>query len=185
VIVKLIRSWPAKIPTGRAYVIDTLERLVIDNHHYGPLADIDDDILLIEWDMAVDKQELIGFAGRARATPGRVLVAPYRIYYPNLPWPVPIWAHRHWAGEPAGMVNITGATPVDDGDEYCQLFGLGLVYLPRGIVRAYFADAYSAHFGDTEFSSWHYRNVAHDVPIDWSTRPVHLNYRLEEGDVHA
>lgn len=178
---KLIRSWPLQIPRNRTgYVEDDAPRMVMQMHDYrrGGLADIDNDLLLLEWDIAVAKEDLQQFADLARKNPDDVLVAPYRLYgdrYPNLQEPM-IWAHRHWAGEPKGMAGTEGAHPVATGDPTCNLFGLGMIYLPLELVRAFFADDFSNHVGDVEFSQWHYWNVAKDVPIAWDVRPVHLNF---------
>jgi hypothetical protein len=180
---RLLRSWPARIPEGRAHVIDTIQRLPIDNHHYGPLAAIDDDVLLLEWDMAVGQEDLRQFADHARANPARVLVAPYRIYADVYNLPADIWAHRTWNGDGAGTVIPRGALPVRDGAPTCNLFGLGMVWLPREVVRGFLAGHYASHFGDKEFSMWHYQQVTREVPIAWEVRPVHLNYlipKLEE-----
>lgn len=172
---KLLRSWPSVIPPNRPYVVDGMTRAVMANHDYSSvLRHVDDDVLLLEWDIAVDHEDLVGFARRAAKTPGDVLVAPYRIYYPHLPQ-IPIWAHRRWDGRPEGMSNPAGAVPVTDDAEQCNLFGLGLVYLPRDLIRGFLAIPYARHMGDVEFSIWHYRHVRRDVPIDWATRPVHLN----------
>ena len=183
---RLLRSWPAHIPEGRiGYVVDGVERLVIDNHHYGPLADVDDDVLLLEWDIAVGQEELRRFAAHARRDPGRVLVAPYRIYADVYNLPADIWAHRAWNGDGMGTVVPRGAVPVRDGAPLCNLFGLGMVYLPAAVTNAFFRACWGAQFGDTQFSMWHYQNVTRDVPIDWQVRPVHLNYltlTLEETD---
>jgi len=35
--VKLVRSWPQRVPAGRSYVVDDAERLVISAHDYQPL----------------------------------------------------------------------------------------------------------------------------------------------------
>ena len=173
---RLLRSWPKNIPEGRSYVMDDIERLVIDNHHYGPLADIDDSVLLIEWDVAVGQEDLLQFASRTAAHPGRVIVAPYRIYADVYNLPCDIWAHRVWNGDGAGTVIPRGAFPVRDGAPMCNLFGLGMVYLPAPVLRSWFAACPGSQFGDTQFSMWHYQQVAHDVPIAWEVRPVHLNY---------
>jgi len=175
--VRLIRSWPFSVPPGRAHVDDSIERLVIDNYGYQPLNRIDDDVLLLEWDIAVERGELRTFARLARETPDSVIVAPYRLYYPELPQPV--WAHRKWDGNPPGANHPEGARHVLSGDPFCNLFGLGMIYLPRKIVRAFFEARYSTHVGDVEFSMWHYRNVSQRVPIAWNVRPVHLNYKIE------
>jgi hypothetical protein len=177
---RLLRSWPARIPEGRNYVVDSIERLIIDNHHYGPLATIDDDILLLEWDVAVGQEDLRHFADHARQDPNRVLVAPYRIYADTYGLPADIWAHRHWDGTGSGTVIPTGATPISTGDPICNLFGLGMVWLPRDLHHRFAAVAWASHFGDKEFSMWHYERVAKDVPVCWDVRPVHLNYLIPD-----
>lgn len=154
-----------------------MERLVIERFGYQPLQGVADDVLLVEWDIAVDREGLARFAARARAEPDRVLVAPYRLYYPSLPEPV--WAHRHWDGLPADANTPGSASFVAAGDPFCALFGLGMVYLPREVIAAFFADRPSNHVGDVELSMWHYRNVAERVPIAWDVLPVHLNYEIE------
>jgi hypothetical protein len=175
---RLVRSWPQHIPDGRAYVVDDMEHLVIDNHDYGKaLVDLGDDVLLLEWDMAVGQEELRAFADLAQRTPDQVLVAPYRIYADAYGLPHDIWAHRTWDGDGMGTVIPRGATPIRDGVPYCNLFGLGLVYLPRDLIAGFVKDAWATHFGDTQFSMWHYQNVTPDVPVDWAVRPVHLNFR--------
>jgi hypothetical protein len=182
---RLVRSWPGRIPEGRAHVVDDIERLVINNHDYKPLAAIDDDVLLLEWDIAVGQEDLRHFAEHAHRDPTRVLVAPYRIYADAYNLPADIWAHRHWGGDGTGTISPNGATPVATGDPTCNLFGLGMCYLPREVVREFADIAWSSHFGDTQFSMWHYQHVTREVPICWDVHPVHLNYlsyRLEGAE---
>lgn len=175
---RLLRSWPATIPASRAYVQDDLERLIMDGHDYRVLADVDDDIVLIEWDIAVGKEDLEAFAARARATPERVLVAPYRLYHfaSGTDRPRPLWAHRRYEGSPetGRLIHVQPDEPV------CHLFGLGMAYLPRALVRE-FLDAWPGHVSDGSFSGWHYRNAPYpDVPVTWDIRPVHLHYQLPD-----
>ena len=172
---KFVRSWPEKIPPQRCYVEDTLPRIVTPNYDYRCLGEMNDDILLIEWDIAVDRIELEQFIERARSTPDDVLVAPYRIYTPtaraeNLP--KPIWVQRRYSEDESTM------RFVDDYEPTCHLFGLGLVYLPNAIIQA-FLDDWPGHFNDAAFSGWHYRNVKKEVPIMWDVRPVHLHYLID------
>jgi hypothetical protein len=174
--VRVIRSWPEYIPRGRAYVIDDLDRLTINNCDYSTLRRFDDDILLIEWDIAVSREDLRTFGERAQDDPGRVLVAPYRLYPDSYLIDEPIWAHRHWNGDGADTTCPRGAYPIATGDPTCELFGLGMVWLPREILRAWFAARYATHFGDVEFSMWHCRYVTPHVPVCWDVHPAHLNY---------
>jgi hypothetical protein len=173
---RLVRSWPSRIPPGRSYVEDGIERLIIENHDYKALLAINDDVLLLEWDMAVGQEDLRHFAQHAAEDPNRVLVAPYRIYADAYNLAEDVWAHRHWDGSGAGTISPRGASFLTTGDPFCQLFGLGMVYLPRNIHRRFADVSWSSHFGDTEFSMWHYQYVAHDVPICWDVHPVHLHY---------
>lgn len=174
---RLLRSWPESIPSGRHYVVDGFERVALTNCNYDPLrAHLGEPILLLEWDIAVAQEDLLRFAALARETPDRVLVAPYRIYADAYSLPADVWAHRHWDGEPRGMAQPGNPTPVATGDPVCQLFGLGMVYLPAAVLTQWFADAWAPHFGDVEFSMWHHLYVTPDVPICWDVRPVHLNY---------
>ena len=183
---RLLRSWPAVIPDDRVrgHVVDGIERFVMRNHHYGSLAAVDDSVLLLEWDMAVGQDELRRFARRAKEAPDRVLVAPYRIYADAYGLDADIWAHRAWDGTGSGTVVPTGARAVETGAPFCQLFGLGMVYLPRDLIRRFCAASWASHFGDKEFSMWHYERVTHDVPIMWEVQPVHLNYLIPDlGDI--
>src|SRR6478735_9107366 len=77
---KTIRSWPAVIPPGRNYVVDNLPKFLMGDYSYRGLGDLDDDVLLIEWDMAIGKEDLDRFLGHIGDDPSRVVVAPYRVY---------------------------------------------------------------------------------------------------------
>jgi hypothetical protein len=185
---RLVRSWPSRIPPGRSYVEDGIERLIIENHDYKALATLGDDVLLLEWDIAVGQEDLRHFAQHAAEDLDRVLVGPYRIYADAYHLPQDVWAHRRWDGTGVGTISPVGARPIETGDPVCQLFGLGMAYLPQRIVCEYADLARSSHFGDTEFSIWHYEYVTQDVPICWDVRPVHLHYYsydLEGATTHA
>jgi hypothetical protein len=171
--VRLIRTWPRTIPTGRTgYVVDNVERLVIHGYDARALADLQADLIVLEWDIAVSKEDLERFAAQARADPGRVLVAPYRLYpEANRGLREAIWAHRR---EP-------GNIPVTPADQICHRFGFGMAYLPRALLEAFTGDWLArnpyGNLTDETFSGWHYRNAADpDVLICWDVRPVHLHY---------
>ncbi|MFC3454009.1 hypothetical protein [Amycolatopsis speibonae] len=165
-VLKLVRSWPARIPAGRSYVVDQVERIVIKNHDYHALRGLGD-VLLLEWDIAVSKEDLERFAAVAAEGSSDVLVAPYTLYVPD-----PVWAHRSWPGG----ITPEGAAPVETGAAFCNLFGLGMTYLPGELVEGFCESGWASHFGDVEFSLWHYHNVKKQVPIAWDVRPVHLNH---------
>lgn len=179
---KILRSWPERIPEGRNYVVDGLDRLVMSGYDYRVLADVDDDVLMLEWDMAVGGDDLEAFARRAKLAPDRVLVAPYRIYVSSGGLEVklrqPIWCHRKF-NSPYTVEFVQPSDPV------CHFFGFGMIYLPRVLVEKFlpFLEQLGPgrNFDDSTFSQWHYRNAPDpEVPITWDIRPVHLHYKLDQ-----
>lgn len=173
---RLIRSWPAKVPEGRAYVHDSIERLVMDGYDYHCLEPVDDDVLLLEWDLAIGRDELARFAERAKASPDRVLVAPYPIYRSTLGLHNlnrPVWPFRLY------NANNYSTRWVSRDDEFCHMFGFGVIYLPRQLVKRYLGDTGAAPFNDVTFSQWHYLHSGQpEVPIAWDCPAVHLNYEI-------
>jgi hypothetical protein len=157
---RLVRSWPETVPPNRAHVVDDIEHFVMDDFDYSGLRDLKDDVLLLEWDMAVGIEHLTAFAERAVKTPDDVLVAPY-ILYDFYPWPV--WAHRRALTE-----------FVDEGEPECHAFSFGMVYLPQWMLAAF----NYPRLDDCTFSTWHRLNVQKAVPIMWDVRPVHLHYSI-------
>ena len=73
---RVIRSFPETIPPGRAYVQDGLERFCMSGYDYTGLKQLGEDLVLLEWDIAVSELDLARFAERAS---GRdwPMVAPY------------------------------------------------------------------------------------------------------------
>jgi len=176
--VKLVRSWPANIPAGRSYVVDDIPRFLMGGDDrefdYRRLVELNDDVVLIEWDIAVGAEQLEMFMQRAAAEPDRVRVAPYLLYRGGKGGSRSqrtFYCHR--IREQGMRTWVKGPE-----DTYCHMFGFGLIYLPGAIIRA-FVDQMepTSHFGDTEFSRWHMRNSQHrNVPIDWDCHAVHLHY---------
>lgn len=172
---KLVRSWPATIPEGRNYVVDGIERLVMDGYDYRCLADVNDDVVLIEWDIAVGGDELATFMSRAAAEPDRVRVAPYILYPASTRTKEAFYIHR--IKERGCNRYVTGPE-----DTYCHTFGFGLIYLPRELVLGFLHTLERKdRFRDGLFSYWHRRNAPEPrVPIDWDVNAVHLHYDLPE-----
>lgn len=151
----------------------------MDGYDYAVLADVGDDVLLIEWDLAVGAEELVAFARRAVAEPDRVLFAPYRLYPGcsiKAPGVGPQWAAWRYRGNDQ---RNGGLEQVQPGDLTAHVTGLGMVYLPEKLIRRYLAERDpSWGFSDIAFCGWHYRTIARDIALDWSARPVHLHYQL-------
>lgn len=180
---KLVRSWPTTIPEGRAYVVDDIPKFMMGGEEspefdYRGLLDLDDDVVLIEWDIAVGGEDLVLFMARAKAEPDQVRVAPYLLYRGGRDGrpQIPFYCHR---------IRGPGARSwATREDTHCQMFGFGLVYLPAALLRAFVAQMDpKSHFGDSEFSRWHMRHAPphlRAVPIDWDLKLVHLHYTMPE-----
>jgi len=174
---RLVRSWPATPPAGHAHIIDDVPRVTVVDYDYSALADVGDDMVHLDWDVAVSPEDLMTFAAMARAHPHVPLVAPVWEYPGSLNRGGPrdmdrpaLMLRRYTEG---GMMRE--CTP---DDRTCHLFGFSMVYLPIASVRE-FAKECAAEgwmFDDIGFAGWSYNHVATAVPICWDVTPVHLNY---------
>lgn len=176
---RLVRSWPRQTPAGRNYVVDDAPRLVNDNYDYRGLVELDDDVIQLDWDTAISREDLETFAALARLAPIRVLVAPVLVYPDSRRGLFrPVWNLRRYEGDTLRYVT--------EWEPTCHLFGFGMVYLPRDLLVG-FADTFaeqltdgSIRFDDTGFAAWHHRVVDPETAIAWQVRPVHLHYRISD-----
>ena len=170
---KLVRSFPANPPNGRNYIVDDAERIAVDNYDYAALADIKDNVIQLDWDTAVSRGDLIRFAKQAGREPGRPLVAPVPIYADNAPGITGpyVWNCRKYLPGMAAM------RLVEEWEPDCDLFGFGMVYLPRDKILEFIDTGW--HFDDGTFSSWYFSRYG-PTSITWDVRPVHIHYRISE-----
>jgi hypothetical protein len=173
--VRLIRSFPATIPAGLAYVVDDAERMLNEDYSYRGLTAYDDDVVHLDWDQAVNAGDLARFRHRCVIDPDQARVVPVLVDR----WARPglttgVWNCRVY--QPGGRLRY--ATKADGK---ADLFGFGMVYLPGRALAAFEAehraglDDGSVRFDDTSFSGWYTRNYG-PVPIDWDIPCVHLHY---------
>ncbi len=161
----VVRAWPDDPPAGRPHVVDGWRRVPVNDYDYRPLCSLGCDVVSMDWDTAVGREDLRQFAATAAASPARVLVAPVRNYRAEPP--------------PWNLVRY-GETgnydPVAEG-EAAHLFGFGLVYLPAALLAAWDADhGAGAKMTDQAFAAWHHETVSAEVGVCWAVRPVHLHY---------
>lgn len=160
---KIVRSFPKTVPPGRAYVQDAAERFVMDNYDYSGLAEFaaGEDVLLLEWDIAVSRHDLSMFTARAHLAGDWPLVAPYTL---DRPGSYPFWRF---------LDDGTTLRRIRDGEPDCDLFGLGLVYLPNWVIAGF---PKGVHMSDGTLSRWLREQPEwRPIPIDWATRIVHLH----------
>jgi hypothetical protein len=172
------RSWPADPYEGvRAYVMDSdssgIERLYIRLHDLDTASDLPAvSFILIEWDLAVGREDMRLFERLCARQPERVQVAPYRLYPKSTGLDRTVWAHR------------TGMEPhtdwISEREPEADAAGFGLIYLPAAVVRRFQAevprDPNYCRFTDTTFSLWHQRAGLGRIPVHWEVQPVHLHW---------
>ena len=172
---RLLRSWPAEVPDGRAHVVDGMERLVIKDFRYDPWLNR----FLIRWFYSNGTSRCPARAppvhDRAKDVPRPRLLRPVSAVPDDPPQPPlnrPVWSARYDNGQ-----------VVEEFDPYCHLFSLGMTYLPQAAIAGYFAametDDHLAQEGFTDgaFSGWWWRTSGLETPLFWDVRPVHLHYR--------
>lgn len=177
---KWIRSFPDPVPPRKSHVIDGMERFYHTDYDYSNLVMYGQDILLIEWDLALGKEGRDQFEFLARQEPEKVLVAPYKLYEARDPW---CYAHRR-------VDRLGHERWVHWGERECEYFGFGVIYLPLHLMQAFLSepketrgtpigvdpDRYTDYrFIDQTFSVWHHRQGLGPVTIAWDVLPVHLN----------
>jgi hypothetical protein len=175
--VLVVRAWPDHPPAGRPHIVDGWPRVPVDDYDYRALASVGENVISMDWDTACSAEDLRHFAAQAAEQPAEILVAPVRTYYGPTP--------GQW-----NLATIDG-TILPTGAPVADVFGFGLVYLPRARHAAFTAANPGARLIDPVFSSWHYETTGRGVRVCWSVRPVHLHYpdaisgRLTMGEARA
>ena len=178
---------------GHSYIVDD-PRLVTPFYNdgynnYRPVMEfLSTDAVLLDWDMAVSREDRQRFEQHIADDPDIVHVAPYRLYPGPKHADVPAGESR-WAAFPAEAIrerlpagNPEHLTPgredphIREGEPYAAIFGFGMVYLPLEAVRKFLAECSTPGVTDSVFCIWHYRVQGKEAPVHWDVRPVHLNY---------
>lgn len=159
--------------------MDGLDLVLVDNYDMRFLQDLDDDVILLEWDIAVAQHDLVNFIAHARMAPHLIHVAPYVLYPESLDEIVaPVWAHRHMLNEmPLQMKWI------DYGDSCCDIFSTGMIYLPGNIIQDLSKSdnliTWHNNITDSKLAFWYHHTYKQKVPVHWDCRPIHLHYDQE------
>lgn len=162
-----IRTYPPMVhpeDLGRAFIVDTIPHVYMDRNYVPVFQGLTASTAIVEWDIALSAEDRDRFIGHVEARPGRVHVAPYRLYPVSTGLSEPVWAHR-----------TADLAWIPEGQPWCNLFGLGLAWIPLAITRA-FLDTGPQLADDTAFSQWHHQAGLGPVPVHWDVRPVHLHY---------
>jgi hypothetical protein len=163
---KILRSFPDDGgPPGRAHVEDDLERYLNRPYDYSGLPAYHDDILLLEWDIAVSRTDLGIFAQRVKGRDWPA-VAPF------LNRDGTHYMHWRYIGEP----RREQYRPIRKWERTCDLFGFGMVYFPAWVLRDYPPGwGNSSILSDGSLPRWlQTLPQARPVPVDWDITVVHL-----------
>lgn len=183
-MVRLVRSWPRKPPDNHPRIEDNCTRIVIDWCDYSALLQLNDDVLHLDWDVAVGQDELQAFAAKCIAEPEVVRVAPTMSYptrqrawhpAPGTPKHYMVWSEESWASDRVGL---------RPGTPYCNYFAFGFVYLPRWTLEGFMESIpdFGSTLNDVSFSAWYqYVTGGRDVPVEWDTNVIHLNYSMKDA----
>lgn len=168
---RVVRAWPSR-PPHAPHIVDGWPTIPVDDYDYRPAAKLSDDVIILDWDIAVSKPDLETFAARAGQSADFPLAAPYLLHGA----PVPVWAHRVFEGSPEQR----SLRHVETGETYCDLFGFGMCYLPWSLIASYIAARPGKIMDDTSFSGW-WSAQGYRTEICWAVNPVHLHYPVPEG----
>lgn len=175
---RIIRAVPKEIPKDRNYVVDQLDAIPMWDYDMAFLREYKDDVILLEWDMAVAYHDLVNFIIHARNAPQLVHVAPYILYPISTDLTGPVYAHRHMVREIPLHLDW-----IDYGDPVCDLFSTGMVYLPQEVIAASaLADeliTWHDNLNDSKLAFWYYYSYHRKIPVHWDVRPIHLHYSVD------
>ena len=158
---------PKEIPLGRNYVVDQLDVIEMYDYDMHFLGDLNDDVILLEWDIVVAQHDLFNFIAHSSASPHKIHVAPYILYPESLDDLVaPVWAHREMVRELPLQLRW-----IDYGEPVCDIFSTGMIYIPKAIItRLQESDdliTWQHNITDSKLAFWYYHTIGEKVPVHW------------------
>lgn len=178
------RSWPS--PTDWAannldnypHVVDRMPKMLMAGQNYKTVSELNslqtangwpDDkpgFCMLEWDIALDPIGQQIFASTAWEEPRQILVAPYRFH--------DTWVN--WIGNDGSGPSPSelGGRPVQQGEERTDSFGLGCIYIPKGILLEFLEQMDKFGFTDGTFGKWYHERYG-QARITWKVHPQHIH----------
>lgn len=176
---RVVRTYPIMHPEtlrGRARVEDEIERCYISDYDNRSLLDFKSDVLVLEWDIALSREDLESLVELCRGYDD-VLSVPYRLYFES---DVRIPKTGVWSSQILLDPVTLASRWVRSDDLTCDMFGFGCTFVPYRLLLQFVEDggfrAGDSRMTDTNFSLWHYRRISRKVPLLWDFKPVHLHY---------
>lgn len=193
-----IRTMPCQPASiGRSYIVDDPSQCQVFYHdgynNYRPVMEsLSTDAVLLDWDIAVSREDRIRFEQHIADDPDIVQIAPYLLYRGPKHMDIPADEPQYAAFPPEIIraslpkvhpLYLPDAPPRDDvhireGEPRAATFGFGMIYLPLAVVRRFLEECHVRQVTDGAFSIWHYRVLQKETPVHWDVRPIHLNYSM-------
>ncbi|MGH7239802.1 MAG: hypothetical protein ACREHG_07005, partial [Candidatus Saccharimonadales bacterium] len=145
--------------------------------------DLNDDVIHLDWDVAVGLNELRTFAKKCIAEPDIVRTAP-TMTYPSRYWYAEGSASHPWKEEWMARIQMpVGNRVIQRGEPYANFVGFGLIYLPQWTLKEFTESLRgSGNFRDGNFCEWYYKRTSgQPIPVEWGVNAVHINYSFKNA----
>ena len=189
--IEIVRSWPPEqwMLEDHPYVVDNARRVVINSKRkggtyftdYRPLYQVGQDMIHLDWDMAIGRDELRDFADRCRENPHKLRTMACRTY-PTRRYQLGLDETKQT--EWHAWHSLNPKVEVEPGDPYCKWFSFAAIYLPWSIWKPFvesFGDKRDIWCSARSLASWYHINVEDKIALDWETNIVHVNYSIKDA----
>lgn len=154
---------------GRPFVYDDTPTAEVWDYDYrGALLQLDAGGVILDWDIALGKEQRERLDAIVAESPELVHVVPYRLYPESTGLDQTVWSPRLSDGH-------GGWRWATEEDQTCNLFGFGCTYIPGWLASAATAEI-DGGISDWSISEYHYRTSGARIPIHWEIDPVHIHY---------
>ena len=177
---RIIRSFCPSLADQRNWVKDDAERIENTGWDYKEILSFRDDIIQLDWDTAVSREQMFLFADFIKEEPDRCAVAPQYLYR-QIDGVIQSKHWNVWYHEPGSDTTTLGELGQEckPGDPISNEFGFGMVYLPKKMIEDYIRAYPTIAFKDTSFSPW-MRETGQTGRICWEAASAHLHYSMRE-----
>lgn len=178
--IRFHRSWPSPSEWAEKrlddvpHVVDELPRILMVGQNYKTVSELNSlgtadgwpsgyGFCMLEWDIALDQWAQTLFIAEALVEPREILVAPYRFHDTWCMWQ-----------DNDGTGPSENGRPIRVGEDRCDSFGLGCIYIPRPILNEFLVVMDKFGFTDATFGRWH-RERYGKARVTWKVHPQHLH----------
>jgi len=187
----VVRSWPPEewMFENHPYVVDNARRVVINSKRngdsyfvdYRPLYEVGQNMIHMDWDMAIGRNELRDFADRCRENPEKLRSAACRTY-PTRQYQLGLDKTKQT--EWHAWHSLDPKVEVKPGDPTCKWCSIALCYIPWSVWKPFvesYGDRKDCWASARGLANWYRDNVEDSIDLDWDTNVVHVNYSIKDA----